>query len=172
MGRIILVSICGFWLLFGACYLIDQTAWSKEHPVLFGIGILAIGVAFISLLTGWILAPVTRLERLKGSGLQGEASILSAPDSEAGAANVMGEVALQVRLQGREPYVARTPAIIPASKHAALLGSTVPVWVDPKDPEQVYIDMDAVPSEDDLIQRRHQELLKAQDEGPAAPDEK
>jgi hypothetical protein len=157
-----------------------ETSWAAEHTALAVILNVIVVLILIVLMVRMFLAPYAKLKALKGTGLRAEAIVLAAPTLDSGVANVAGEVRLRVRLKGQEPYLANTLAMVPAGRYQAMFQIPFPIWVDPKDPQKVYIDWDDVATNDQLIKRQHEAMLAAEQAGPipgptqtsgAAPDD-
>ena len=120
--------------------------------VIFSMSAVPIVLVF-GLLYFAIFNPLRKLAKLKGTGIQGEATALDYPILDANTSNVHGSVTLRVSVEGQEPYKVTTTAMINKSKYRALSECTLPVWIDPKNPQRVYIDWEHVPSKDELIAR-------------------
>ncbi|MGC6492021.1 MAG: hypothetical protein ACON5B_04200, partial [Myxococcota bacterium] len=104
--------------------------------------------------------PRHRYRHLKGTGIEGTARAMSWPETDGTAANVIGLATLRVSLPGREPYLVKQTLQIEETKRAAFTTQPLPVWVDPKDPECVFIDWDRVPTVDDMVRQSHEAMLR------------
>ena len=114
-------------------------------------------MAFVGML---LSMPRHRYRHLKGTGIEGTARAMSWPETDGTAANVIGLATLRVSLPGREPYLVKQTLQIEETKRAAFTTQPLPVWVDPKDPECVFIDWDRVPTVDDMVRQSHEAMLR------------
>jgi hypothetical protein len=94
------------------------------------------------------------LRGLKKKGVPGEAEILSIGFPSGRAVYSILKVTLRVSVAGHSPYVTKTMSAVPAKKFRPS-GSMVPVWVDPKKPQRVYIDWGQVLSVDERLEQQY-----------------
>ena len=70
----------------------------------------------------------------------------------------MEDIDLHVELPGREPYLIKTNVLVEHSHLDVFAGQLLPVWVDPDNLENVFIDWNALPTQEDMVQRQHRDL--------------
>ena len=114
-------------------------------------GIIALVGSIYGILVWYPAYRKKKVDALKASGNQGEATILRIPDHPLGgypgrrAVFTMVPIRLEIRVVGLVPYEVEKTFSIPS--HALDLleqGKVVPVWVDPKNPrdlDQIVIDL-------------------------------
>ena len=107
-------------------------------------------------------SPRYRYRYLKGTGLRGTARAMSWPATDGDAANVIGSATLRVSLPGQEAYLVKMTLRINERQRAAFTSQALPVWVDPEDRERVFIDWEQVPTADEMVRQRHEEMLRAE----------
>ena len=124
-----------------------------------GVGLALIFLGVICLLWG---TSQRRNRHLKGTGIEGTARGMAWPESDGTASNVMGDCILRVSLPGREPYLVEQALMIPERHRAAFVSQPVPVWVDPKDRNRVFIDWEQVPTAAELARQKHEAMLRGE----------
>ena len=106
--------------------------------------------------------PRYRYRYLKGTGIQGTARAMSWPATDGESGSVIGPATLRVSLPGQEAYLVKLTFRIKQCHLAAFTSQSLPVWVDPKDHERVFIDWKQVPTSDDIVRQRHEDRLRAE----------
>ena len=106
--------------------------------------------------------PRYRYRYLKGRGIQGTASAMAWPATEGSTSGVRGPCTLRVTLPGQEAYLVESTFLIKARHLAAFRSRPLPVWVDPKDPNRVFIDWKQVPTIDELVREEHEAMLRGE----------
>jgi hypothetical protein len=108
--------------------------------VLFGI--VAVVGSMYGILVWYPAQRKKKVDVLKASGKQGEATILRLPDHisrrSARAVFTLVPIGLEIRVMGLETYEVDKVFTIPSSAVRELqVGKVVPVWVDPKEPRNL-----------------------------------
>jgi hypothetical protein len=110
--------------------------------VLFGI--VAVVVSLYGIFVWYPRHRQKRVEALKTTGKQGEATIVRLPDHELGplpgrsSVFTRVPVGLQIRIPGMEPYEVDKVFTFPTPALGALeVGKVVAVWVDPQEPRNL-----------------------------------
>ena len=114
-------------------------------------GIIALVGSIYGILVWYPAYRKKKVEALKASGKQGEATILRIPDHPLGgypgrrAVFTMVPIRLEIRVLGLDPYEVDKTFNIPSHSLDLLEeGKIVPVWVDPKNPrdlDKIVIDL-------------------------------
>jgi hypothetical protein len=107
-----------------------------------------------------MLNPLTHRRILK-KGTPGRATIVAASVPERGASMFNMAMTLQVFVEGRVPYEVEDQWMVKASDTEALSGS-VPVKVDPDEPDKVAIDWDTLRAEHEAATQQRRAALAAQ----------
>jgi hypothetical protein len=110
--------------------------------VLFGI--LAVAGSLYGMLVWYPRYRQRRIDALKASGRQGEATIIRLPNHKLGppprrsSVFTMVPIGLQIRVLGIEPYEVDKVFTVPTHALGSLeVGKVVAVWVDPKEPRNL-----------------------------------
>jgi hypothetical protein len=111
-----------------------------------------------------MINPFTHRRVLK-HGTPGRATIVAASVPARGASMFNMAMTLQVYVEGRSPYEVEGQWMVKASDTEALSGS-IPVKVDPDEPDKVAIDWDALRAEHEAATEQRRAALAAQ--GPVA----
>ena len=111
-----------------------------------------------------MINPFTHRRVLK-HGTPGRATIVAASVPARGASMFNMAMTLQVYVEGRSPYEVEGQWMVKASDTEALSGS-IPVKVDPDEPDKVAIDWDALRVEHEAATEQRRAALAAQ--GPVA----
>lgn len=115
----------------------DQGAW------IVAITLIPMGIVFTAIGT-WLGRLTAGRKRLLREGVPGQATILSIEGGHVVINNIHHLVAfrLLVSAPGRQPYEVRHRQLVPIYAIASMpIGSTVPVMVDPADPQRLTIDL-------------------------------
>ena len=138
MGLFELVLGAGF-LLFAGSIPDDEGSTGMLVTGLI-LGLVGIGMAAVGLIS---IVAAARRDRISATGLPGTAQILSAGQTGWFVnENPQVELELMVNVPGRAAYPAKVKAVVPLIMLHRLQGS-LPVRVDPSDPDDVVIQWDA-----------------------------
>ena len=133
-----------------------------------------VGVGLVLIFLGFVWdhrrLPRYRYRHLKGTGTKGTALALSFPEEE-GDQNRVGLASLRVSLPGQEPYLVKQQVWLKSFHRAAFTTQEVPVWVDPKDRNRVFIDWEQVPTNEEMVRQKHEAMLRSE-RGQKGPNKK
>ena len=114
-------------------------------------GVLAVGGSIYGILVWYPAYRKKKIDALKLSGRQGEATIIRLPDHQLGgypgrrAVFTLVPIKLEIHVAGFEPYEVDKTFTIPTHALDRLEeGKIVPVWIDPKNPrdlDKIVIDL-------------------------------
>ena len=151
-------------LIPGAWFLGMYLFHSEMNPLLSG-ALLVGAVGFYIFCVSRYFRGIDRyrLRHLRGTGILGTARVISHPATNSGdwTSTVLKGVDLHVVLPDREPYLVKTNVLVEGSQYNIFRTEWLPVWVDPDNPDNVWIDWDAHQQNvEDRVQQRHRELTE------------
>jgi hypothetical protein len=110
--------------------------------------------------------PRYSLKHLQKTGIQGTARALFVPQLMDSSSVLSRDIDLHVELPDRAPYVVKTNVLVDLEPLSVLRTQSLPVWVDPDNKNKLFIDWDALPSQEEQARQRHYELLDQDRQDP------